>query len=406
MKAKLGDICIINQASLSKQDQVSEILYLDTSSVTEGMIGMPLPISKNNAPSRAQRKVKDKTILYSLVRPNLKHYGILSAPAKNLIVSTGFATIDVKDTNEILPEYLYYLLTQEHITNYLHGIAQNAVSAYPSLSSDDLSDLVLEFPPIEQQKAVARLLGTIDQKISLNKAINHNLEALAKQIYDYWFVQFDFPDENGRPYKSSGGKMVWNEYLKLEIPANWNVVPLKEQLNLLDSKRVPLSSKQREEMKGQYPYYGATGIMDYINDYIFDEEIILLAEDGSTSDANGNPIVQYIWGKNWVNNHAHIIISKNQKYMDFYYSLLKGIRAVLIETGSIQKKISQENLLKHKTLLPPQDLLEKFSDIVRPMRLKMEESQDNLVTLTKQRDELLPLLMNGQLSVNYDLSND
>lgn len=237
------------------------------------------------------------------------------------------------------------------------------------------------------------------------KDINHNLEALAKQIYDYWFVQFDFPDENGRPYKSSGGKMVWNEYLKLEIPANWNVVPLKEQLNLLDSKRVPLSSKQREEMKGQYPYYGATGIMDYINDYIFDEEIILLAEDGSTSDANGNPIVQYIWGKNWVNNHAHIIISKNQKYMDFYYSLLKGIRAVLIETGSIQKKISQENLLKHKTLLPPQDLLEKFSDIVRPMRLKMEESQDNLVTLTKQRDELLPLLMNGQLSVNYDLAH-
>ena len=180
MKAKLGDICIINQASLSKQDQVSEILYLDTSSVTEGMIGMPLPISKNNAPSRAQRKVKDKTILYSLVRPNLKHYGILSAPAKNLIVSTGFATIDVKDTNEILPEYLYYLLTQEHITNYLHGIAQNAVSAYPSLSSDDLSDLVLEFPPIEQQKAVARLLGTIDQKISLNKAINHNLPTLVR----------------------------------------------------------------------------------------------------------------------------------------------------------------------------------------------------------------------------------
>ena len=91
--------------------------------------------------------------------------------------------------------------------------------------------------------------------------------------------------------------------------------------------------------------------------------------------------------------------------MDFYYSLLKGIRAVLIETGSIQKKISQENLLKHKTLLPPQDLLEKFSDIVRPMRLKMEESQDNLVTLTKQRDELLPLLINGQLSVNYDLAH-
>ena len=120
---------------------------------------------------------------------------------------------------------------------------------------------------------------------------------MAKQLYDYWFVQFDFPNEEGKPYKSSGGEMVYNERIKREIPKGWSSCKLKGFINLFDSMRIPLSSKDRAERKGYYPYYGATGIMDYVNDYIFDGDYILLAEDGSTSDAKGLPIVQYIWGK-------------------------------------------------------------------------------------------------------------
>ena len=112
--------------------------------------------------------------------------------------------------------------------------------------------------------------------------LNHYLEATAKQLYDYWFVQFDFPDENGNPYRSSGGKMVWNEKLKREIPEKWDVNRLSDFIRLYDYKRVPLSGKDRACRQGKYPYYGATGIMDYIDDYIFDGDYILLAEDGST----------------------------------------------------------------------------------------------------------------------------
>lgn len=275
-------------------------------------------------------------------------------------------------------------------------------SAQPGLSVNTLSCISMEMPPKEIQDKIADIMLKLDRKIELNRQINDNLEAMAKQLYDYWFVQFDFPNEEGKPYKSSGGAMVWNEKLKREIPQGWSDCKLKNFINLFDLKRVPLSSKDRGERQGVYPYYGATGIMDYVNDYIFDGDYILLAEDGSTSDAKGFPIVQYIWGKNWVNNHAHIILPKNERYMMFTYQMLRSIPAKQIETGSIQKKISQENLCGYKMVLPNSDLLEKYENVVSPLWEKRKRCIEEINTLTKQRDELLPLLMNGQASVNSD----
>ena len=275
-------------------------------------------------------------------------------------------------------------------------------SAQPGLSVNTLSCISMEMPPKEIQDKIADIMLKLDRKIELNKQINDNLEAMAKQLYDYWFVQFDFPNEEGKPYKSSGGAMAWNEKLKREIPQGWNDCKLKDFINLFDSKRVPLSSKDRGKRQGIYPYYGATGIMDYVNDYIFDGDYILLAEDGSTSDAKGFPIVQYIWGKNWVNNHAHIILPKNERYSMFTYQMLRSIPAKQIETGSIQKKISQENLCGYKMVLPNSNLLDKYENIVSPLWEKRKRCIEEINTLTKQRDELLPLLMNGQASVNSD----
>ena len=277
-------------------------------------------------------------------------------------------------------------------------------SAQPGLSVNTLSCISMEMPPKEIQDKIADIMLKLDRKIELNRQINDNLEAMAKQLYDYWFVQFDFPNKEGKPYKSSGGAMVWNEKLKREIPKSWSDCKLKEFINLFDSKRIPLSNKDREGRKGIYPYYGATGIMDYVDDYIFDGDFILLAEDGSTSDASGFPIVQYIWGKNWVNNHAHIILPKNEQYTMFAYQMLKSIPAKQIETGSIQKKISQENLCGYNMILPLSSLMEKYERVISPLWEKRKLCIEEINNLTKQRDELLPLLMNGQASANYHLS--
>ena len=314
-----------------------------------------------------------------------------------------FWTVDTlyyTEVNEKIacPYYLYNYLCLLDLSGLDTG------TGVPSMTFDSYYNIKVLLPEIEEQKRVASVLQNLDHKIALNRQINDNLEAMAKQLYDYWFVQFDFPNEEGKPYKSSGGAMVWNEKLKREIPQEWSDCKLKDFINLFDSKRVPLSSKDRGERQGVYPYYGATGIMDYVNDYIFDGDYILLAEDGSTSDAKGFPIVQYIWGKNWVNNHAHIILPKNERYTMFTYQMLRSIPAKQIETGSIQKKISQENLCGYKMVLPNSDLLEKYENVVSPLWEKRKRCIEEINTLTKQRDELLPLLMNGQATVNYHLS--
>ena len=300
--------------------------------------------------------------------------------------------------------FLYTVLMQDSFFEY--AMLGSKGSKMPRGDKDQIMRYELPtFTPMEEEN-IGNMMVDIMSKINVNRLINDNLEAMAKQLYDYWFVQFDFPNEEGKPYKSSGGAMVWNEKLKREIPQGWSDCKLKEFINLFDSKRVPLSSKDRGERQGVYPYYGATGIMDYVNDYIFDGDYILLAEDGSTSDAKGFPIVQYIWGKNWVNNHAHIILPKNERYTMFTYQMLRSIPAKQIETGSIQKKISQENLCGYKMFLPNSDLLEKYENIVFPLWEKRKRCIEEINTLTKQRDELLPLLMNGQASVNYHLSDD
>ena len=235
------------------------------------------------------------------------------------------------------PSFLYTVLMQDAFFDYAMSGAKG--SKMPRGDKDQIMRYELPtFTPLEEEN-IGNMMVDIMSKINVNRQINDNLEAMAKQLYDYWFVQFDFPNEEGKPYKSSGGVMVWNEKLKREIPQEWSDCKLKDFINLFDSKRVPLSSKDRGERQGVYPYYGATGIMDYVNDYIFDGDYILLAEDGSTSNAKGFPIVQYIWGKNWVNNHAHIILPKNERYMMFTYQMLRSIPAKQIETGSIQPKI-------------------------------------------------------------------
>ena len=338
-------------------------------------------------------------ILISNIRPYLKKIWLAD--------SDGGCSTDVlafRTKNGHSPNYLYALLMQDAFFQYMMQGSKG--SKMPRGDKNQIMHYsVPTFSSLEEAN-IGTIIVDIERKIQINRQINDNLEAIAKQLYDYWFVQFDFPDEYGKPYKSSGGALVWNKKLKREIPQEWSDCKLKDFINLFDSKRVPLSSKDRGERQGVYPYYGATGIMDYVNDYIFDGDYILLAEDGSTSDAKGFPIVQYIWGKNWVNNHAHIILPKNERYMMFTYQMLRSIPAKQIETGSIQKKISQENLCGYKMVLPNSELLEKYENVVFPLWEKRKRCIEEINTLTKQRDELLPLLMNGQATVNYHLSDD
>ena len=261
--------------------------------------------------------------------------------------------------------FLYAVLLQDRFFDYAMKGAKG--SKMPRGDKEQIMRYELPtFSPQEQENIGNFIIG-ITNKLWLNRAINHNLEAMAKQLYDYWFVQFDFPDENGKPYKSNGGEMIYSDALKKYIPKGWTHSPLRVLVDLEDFKRIQLSNSQRAERKGEFPYYGATGIMDYIDDFIFDYDILLLAEDGSTSDSNGFPVVQYVWGEVWVNNHAHIILPKDRAHLIYTYFLLKSIPVKMIETGSIQKKISQENLLRYKVINVPKQLRDIYTECIKPM---------------------------------------
>ena len=400
-KITINKVCKLNRETIRSNNQPEYINYLDTGNITRNKIEeiKRLINEIDKYPSRAQRKVQKNTIIYSTVRPEQEHFGIIEDPIDNLIVSTGFTTLDLID-DTIDAKYFYYSLTNKSITDYLNVIASNNVTSYPSLNPNDIGDLVLKIPSskTEQQK-IAKVLSDLDAKIELNNTINDNLEHMAKTLYDYWFVQFDFPNADGKPYKTSEGKMVWNEDLKREIPVGWEMKNLGDLINIFDSKRIPLSRSQREQRIGSIPYYGATSIMGYVDEHIFDDDYILLAEDGSVMDENGFPIVQFIWGKTWVNNHAHVIQAKNITNNEFVFQLVKTISVVQIITGSIQLKINQENLRNVKVILPDKNILKKFSRIAIPIRKKLINSIEENQELASLRDWLLPMLMNGQVSV-------
>tara|TARA_B100000745_G_scaffold40391_1_gene24649 strand:+ start:984 stop:2147 length:1164 start_codon:yes stop_codon:yes gene_type:complete len=297
----------------------------------------------------------------------------------------------IPDEKKLDVNYLYYYLTLYRQA----GLG----SSQPQLTVPDIANRKISMQSLSAQQAIGKTLSFFDKKIELNNKINAELEQMAKTLYDYWFVQFDFPDANGNPYKSSGGAMLYNEELKREIPKDWRVDDIRSFSNIFDSKRVPLSSKQRENRKGIFPYHGATEIMDYIDDYIFDGEYILLAEDGSVMNAEGFPNLQFVKGQFWANNHAHVLQAKELIHNEFLYRTLQYVPVVRMMTGSVQMKINQENLMSTKILIPSQQILETFSKFASPAREKIFEAADENQKLAELRDWLLPMLMNGQVTV-------
>ena len=411
-KYKLGDIAILNASIIDKKKNI-EIEYLDTSSILEGHILDTQKIYLSEAPSRAQRKVKNKTIIYSLVRPNQNHYGILYNTPDNFIVSTGFATIDLKEEfkETIDADFLFLLLTQKQITHHLHRIAENSASAYPSLIPSDITKLELNFPSIKKQKNIARLIQNINQKIELNRSINHNLEAMAKQLYDYWFLQFNFPDENGKPYKSSGGKMVWNKKLKREIPEGWEV-DIIQNIATTYSGGTPKSANKEYYKNGTIAWINS----GELNSSIITQALNYITERGlNNSSAKlypANTVLVAMYGATTgkvslltfeaCSNQAVCGVIPNMKEMQHYvYLYLSSLYShfINLSIGSARDNISQEIIKNMLLPIPSTDVILMFENKVKHVYKVIIEKKKQINTLTKLRDELLPLLMNGQASL-------
>ena len=318
--------------------------------------------------------------------------------------------------------FLYYLLknNRKALMNLNIGAAQ------PSIKVGNLTNLEFQFPPLSEQKAIAHILGSLDDKIELNRQMNETLEAMAQALFKSWFVDFDpvidnalaagnaIPDElleraeqrKGIEKKdhSDTQNLFPDEFEFSEemgwIPKGWEVISFGDVSICFDRLRVPLSKKQRESKKpGLIPYHGATSVMDYINEWIFDDIYLLIGEDGSVIKEDGSPFVQYIWGKTWVNNHAHVLQGKNGVGTEHLMLFMQSQNLTAYVTGAVQLKINQGNMNRIPFLHAGGKINEEFTSVISPFYEKIRSATEENITLAKLRDTLLPKLMSGELRI-------
>ena len=293
---------------------------------------------------------------------------------------------------------LYYTVVNEELANpyflyrYLKLLDLSRLDSgtgVPSMTFDSYYGIKVMLPEIEEQKRIASVLQKLDAKIKLNCQINDNLEAMAKQLYDYWFVQFDFPNEEGKPYKSSGGAMVWNEKLKREIPKEWMASNYTDLFTIGNGQTMP-------QNEGLVPAYGGNGIvkMVEISNY---PACIIIGRVGANCGS-----IHYSKVPCWVSDNAISICSKNDDWQPFLFYSLKLYNLSKNKGGSSQPLITHE-ALKHLYFPMSEKHINQFCHIVNELQDLIYSNQQEILKLTKQRDELLPILMNGQATVNYHL---
>lgn len=307
----------------------------------------------------------------------------------------------VKDFKGNHPRFISYLL---QTVNYE---AHSDKSSVPGVNRNHLHSTNIYLPPLPEQQAIARILGALDDKIELNRRINHTLEDMARALFKSWFVDFD-------PVTAKAGGQVpfgmnseaaslfpsdFEETGEGLIPKGWKYVNIGEVMTNLDSRRVPLSGAQRLQRRGIYPYYGAASIMDYIDDYLFDGIYLLVGEDGSVEDSDGMAVTQYAWGKFWVNNHAHVLQGKNNISTEHIYIHYKFEPIAPYVTGAVQPKINQGNLNRMPFLLPTKEISAAFTKLINPWFAGIRANHEEIKTIVAIRDELLPKLLSGELRV-------
>ena len=282
----------------------------------------------------------------------------------------------------------------------------NVGAVFDSLKCVDIPGFRLPLPALPEQRAIAHILGTLDDKIELNRRMNQTLEAMARALFKSWFVDFDpvrakmEGRDPGLPQHLADlfpDRLVDSELG--QIPEGWETATLGDHVDNFDSKRVPVSGAERAKRQGPFPYHGAAGVMDHIDNYLFDGIYLLIGEDGSVIHESGLAITQYVWGKFWVNNHAHVLqgkgpVSTEQVYLYFHFEPVAPY-----VTGAVQPKLSQGRMNNMPFLFPGAAICKGFLKVISPWFARRRACSVEGKTLATLRDTLLTKFISGDLRV-------
>jgi type I restriction enzyme S subunit len=389
-----------------------------------------VPISNHSFNNIPKRYVSNRTIETKLLKEGdlvveksggspTQSTGRVVYISKDLIESVGsivcsnFCTA-IRVKPEWNPLYVYYYW----LNTYNRGVFFNfegKTSGIKNLQMDNaLSAIEIEYLPLEKQNEIVAILSAIDSKIAINRQINDNLEAMAKQLYDYWFVQFDFPNEEGKPYKSSGGKMIWNDKLKRQIQEGWHCGTLLDIAiytnGLACQKFRPTDENKLPVIKIKEMHDGISPDTEFVKSDI-PEAVKVYDGDVLFSWSASLEVMLWAYGDGGLNQHIFKVNSKNNYPRSFYfYQLIDYIgnfKRMAEARKTTMGHITQDHLKQSTIALPPNaDIANKLEERLLPVFDAIITNSQEIMNLTKQRDELLPLLMNGQVSVNYHLSHD
>jgi len=413
---KLKDIVTLETSSVNPQNKPESIWHLyslpsfDEGKQCEQVLGKDIMSNKYLVPN--------KCILFNKLNVRFKRIWAVFSSDEYTICSTEFLPLVVNEDVADF-DFVYHLLHSDQITNYLTGQNTNTSGSHKRIDPTDFLNIDVIMPSIEEQKRIGAILSNIERKIDLNSEINQNLEAMAKQLYDYWFVQFDFPNNEGKPYKSSGGTMEWNNQLKREIPVGWFAENICKVAKIL-SGGTP-SKAVDDYWNGSIPFFGPTDCdgsifqldtaehitesgLSHCASSKFDEGTVIITARGSVGKLVivGTPMA--------MNQSCYALESMKNEYEYLYYLTKQLIEYLKVKgSGSVFKSIITQDIETSILCIAPEDIVTKYCDRVKAMFLQIKKNSEEIQTLIKQRDELLPLLLNGQVSVtqlNSDLSHD
>ena len=336
---RLRDVASLNISNRRQNEK--KIAYLDTGNIIENrVIKIQYFDYLDNIPSSAKRKVKEEDNIFSMVRTNQKHFGYINRSMENLIVSTGFSVV-TPNKNKINSRYLFYLLTNNEVINIFQKLAEGCVSTYPTLSLRDLLDFEFKLPSLEEQKRIADILTALDDKIELNNQMNQTLEEIASLLYKRWFVDFEFPDDKGNPYKSSGGEMVDSELGM--IPKGWEVKELGSFFDVITGKK----NANVSEKNGRYRFFTCSRNFTYSDQFEFDTGAIILA-------GNGDFNVKWYRGKFDAYQRTYVLSPHNQILLDVLFWIIRErlFEITVASKGSVIKFITKGMIENFKIIFP------------------------------------------------------
>lgn len=328
--------------------------------------------------------------------------GTCAVVPEDLPIANCSDVVIVRCAENIRPHFLCYwvnAMAASHVSAHTVGAVQqhfNVASA---------KQLKLPVPSLFEQDAILEPLRAIDQRIDLLRQTNTTLESIAQALFKSWFTDFDpvRAKAEGREPKgmdAATAALFPAEFEESElgvIPKGWRMGSVREVCSIFDSRRIPLSGKERANKRGPYPYYGAAALMDHVDDFLFDGVYLLLGEDGSVTNADGTPVTQYVWGKFWVNNHAHVLQGAKGVCTEHLMLGVRDLNFTPYATGAVQAKLNQANLFRVPFLIPDVQVSKAFESAIVPLYEKLRGNAAQVQTLGELRDTLLPRLISGKL---------